>query len=285
MRHVVNLAVCFQLKAAIHRWMGQTEQLTQQTAAFHTNGCEVNIVKPVLCQRRVVREVNVSCVLAALNRCFSRWFAAVKIHGNNSRIICQDSHQKRWALLRPESPTSELLLRPDAVFPSEREKKHRLLLLCGFRVVVATFWSSVSLISAGLSLPAAWLCLRVIKVSVTVEKRKRRTCFFGWRDHGSVRDDGDYWLIWVCPLPADAACLPPHSRVIQMSAGKQRHPTEGAGRDRVADNAAPQCPLLEKMLQWYKFTSTYKICDINEERVFLKRIIQLSTFTMHSYLT
>lgn len=123
------------------------------------------------------------------------------------------------------------------------KKKHRMLLLCGFRVVVATFWSSVSLISARLWPPAAWLRLKALKF----HSRWKTVYavdffFFGRTDHDSVRDRGDYWLIWACPLPADAACLPPLSRVTQMWAGKQHHLTVEAGKVKWGCQYSPTAP-------------------------------------------
>lgn len=49
-----------------------------------------------------------------------------------------------------------------------------------------------------------------VKVSLPVENSKRRWYIIFFRSEGPWQCGygGDYWLIWACPLPADAACLP-----------------------------------------------------------------------------
>lgn len=103
-----------------------------------------------------------------------------------------------------------------------------------------------------------------VKVSLPVENSKRRWFIYFFRSEGPWQCERRWWLLvdlsvssacWRC-LPA---CLPPLSRVTQMSAGKQRHPTVGAGKDSEAVSAAPQRPLLEETLQSYKSPPTYNL--------------------------
>lgn len=95
------------------------------------------------------------------------------------------SHQKRLALRRPESPTSELLFRPDAVFPSEREKKNTnthshtptassLWFPCGRS---DTFCSAnVAYVSGAAASSSSMACFQVLKFVSPVRKRKRCRC-------------------------------------------------------------------------------------------------------------
>ncbi|KAK1887316.1 putative stereocilin-like protein [Dissostichus eleginoides] len=92
-------------------------------------------------------------------------------------------------------------------FPPSVKKKN---LLCGFGVVEATFRSLMSPISSGLWRLAACLFSSLLKFH---SRYKIGSAVLGFFDHGSVSDDGDYWLIRVCPLPADAATPPCHRGV------------------------------------------------------------------------
>lgn len=159
---------------------------------------------------------------------------------------------------RPRSFFSDRMPSFPVSVSKKKKKKHRLLLLllCGFGVVVATFWSPVSLISAGSQRPAAWFLFSLSSFTPGGKEEALLLCFLSQRPWQCERR---WWLL--VHLTVSSACwrclLPPHGRVIWMSAGKQRHPTVGARNDTEAASEEPQQPLVEEILQPYTSISKY----------------------------
>lgn len=141
------------------------------------------------------------------------------------------THQKRWTLLRPESPTSELLLGPDAVFPSVRAKKHRFFV---FSAVLS--WLGVAYIRWYVVANMATPVLKLYRTAVWFFGWRTQPCEYRW----SLRAD-------LSSLPACWRCH--HGCVIKPPVGKQRHLTLHARKTRMPSKVSPRCPLVEKMLE------------------------------------
>lgn len=171
-------------------------------------------------------------IVQAAGKCFwcqrgSNLFSEVNSQKLTPHRKHEATHQKRFALLRPESPTSELLLRPDAVFSSacERRKKKKeapsassLWFPRGRRYFLLR---SVAYIRGAVA-SSGMACFGGFKVSLPVGNRKPCRWVFS-RCERKLRGGRRWLLVDLSVSSASWRCLPPHRR-IGMSTGKQRHP-------------------------------------------------------------
>lgn len=158
---------------------------------------------------------NVSCLSVALTG--GRSYRLTCLHAgkrrNEKNQAKWGSHQRRCVLLRPESPTSELLFRPDAVFPLRpwQEKAEHC-----FVVLPCYFLVSVSLIKSAEMWRHDYWRLQ----SLHSRGKPRGTVRLSSGDHSSVRkrNDGDCWICSACVLCACWRCH--RRRVVKTPAGK-----------------------------------------------------------------
>lgn len=233
--------------------MGPAEKLTQQAAAFNTEGCEVNIVKPVLWHR--AGGVNISSVRAPLTGVYSRGVVVLKPHklprnswGGSPETMCvaptgvpdlgasSQAGCRLSLLVWKKAPTASSLWFP-----------------CG-----GSYFLVFSVVYIrGLVASSSMALLKGVKVSLLVEKTLSAVDFFF-----PVWETMALWeTVVITGWSERVLCLltlPATSRVTQLSTTKQRLLTVDAGNDSAGVRAAPQRLLVEDTSQSCKCTPTYK---------------------------